>query len=186
LFKGEDINNFGPADVCRKGIGRSFQLTSVFPSLTALENIQLALLSHWKKNSALFSNASKAFVEEAGEILNSVGLYDQIAVIAERMSHGDKRRLDIAIALATKSELLLLDEPTSGMAPSERIKVMNLIEKLFEERGLTVIFIEHDLDIIFSVARKILVMHQGSIIAEGTPEQIKMEEEVQRIYLGGV
>jgi len=186
LFQGESIDKLTPADVCRKGMGRSFQLTSIFQSLTAIENIQLGLMSHWKRNCNICRKAESIFREEAKEILDSVGLADQSGRIAETMAHGDKRRLDIAIALATKAELLLLDEPTSGMSPGERVKVMALLEQLSAERGLTVLFIEHDLDIIFSVAKRILVLHQGGIIAEGSPGEIREEKEVQRIYLGGV
>jgi len=184
-FKGEDIKRLTPAGVCRKGMGRSFQLTSIFPSLTAIENIQLGLMSHSRRNRNIFSNCARIFRQEAKEILSFVGLSDQSGRIAETLAHGDKRRLDIAVALATKAELLLLDEPTSGMSPGERVNVMALLEQVAAERGLTVLFIEHDLDIIFSVAKRIFVLHQGFIIAEGPPDQIRQEKEVQRIYLGG-
>lgn len=182
-FMGENITNCNPYEICRKGVGRSFQTTNIFPRLTAFENVEVAVLSAQGKSSNLFSPTSKMVTEGAFEILGSVGLSDQKEILGSLLSHGDRRRLDIGIALASHPKLLMLDEPTAGMSPKESVEITELIHELAKERGFSLIFIEHDMNIVFSISEKIKVMHQGRIIFEGSPEEVRANREVQEIYL---
>ena len=184
IFRGEEITHLKPDKICLTGVGRSFQIAAIFPTLTVLQTMQLGLISHYKKNWQLFFPAINMFREEALEVLNNVGMAKQLHVIAEKLPHGDKKRLDVALALATKADLLLLDEPAAGLSPTDRIYMMELLESLVEKQGLTLLFIEHDLDIVMSTAHRICVMHQGTLIAEGRPDEIRHNREVQRIYMG--
>jgi branched-chain amino acid transport system ATP-binding protein len=184
LFKGKNITPLSPYEICRAGLGRSFQRANIFLRLTTFQNVQMAILSRLGKNFKLFSPARKLFNKEVFEILDSIGLSDQAGVLACNLSHGDQRRLEVAIPLALKPELLLLDEPTSGMAPQERFNMIDMIKNLARQVGLTLLFIEHDMDIVFSAAKRIVVMHQGRVIAEGSPAEVRANGEVQRIYLG--
>ena len=186
LFKGEDITKLPSYKRCKRGITRSFQITSIYPKLTVYESILMALLSHRRVTSNLFSKADQFFREEVGHILEDVGLTDQAHVLGDSLSHGDKKRLELAITLGTEPELLLLDEPTCGMSPEETETTMILIKKLSEERGITILFTEHDMGVVFGIAKRISVLHQGSLIADGSPQEVRMSEEVQKVYLGGV
>jgi len=177
LFKGESIAGLPPHQVAKKGIGRSFQITSIFPQLTVYENILIPSMLYYSKNGA---------VNRTWEILEDVDLKDKANVIAANLSHGDQRHLDIGIALTTKPELLLLDEPTSGMPPEESIRTVKLIQRLKSERGYTIILIEHKMDIVLSVSDRITVLSLGEKIAEGTPSEIQASDEVQKAYLGGL
>ncbi len=183
-LKGEDITKLRPYDICRRGVGRSFQVLNIFPRLTAFENIQTAILSAQGRSTNLFSRAEKMAREETDEILEVVGLGGQKETPGGLLAHGDRRRLDVGIALASHPELLLLDEPTAGMSPKESAEMMELLQGLAKERGLALIFVEHDMNVVFSVSEKIKVMHQGRIIFEGKPEEVRANDEVQKIYLG--
>lgn len=184
IFRGRDITELPPHMICRAGVGRSFQRLNIFPRLTAFDNVQVAVFSAQRKGGSLFSRAEKMLREEADEVLESVGLDDKKGVQGGLLAHGDQKRLEIGIALACQPELLLLDEPTAGMSPKETIETTGLIEKLARERGLTLIFVEHDMNVVFGIADKIKVMHQGRIVFEGKPEDVRANDEVQRIYLG--
>ena len=186
LFQGEDITKLPSYKRCQRGITRSFQITSIYPKLTVYESVLMALLSHRRVTSNLFSKADRFFREEVGHILEDVGLTDQAHVLGDSISHGDKKRLELAITLGTEPELLLLDEPTCGMSPEETETTMILIKKLSEERGITILFTEHDMSVVFGIAKRISVLHQGSLIADGSPQEVRMSEEVQKVYLGGV
>jgi ABC-type branched-subunit amino acid transport system ATPase component len=177
LFKGESIAGLPPHQVAKKGIGRSFQITSIFPQLTVYENILIPSMLYYSKNEA---------INRTWEILEDVDLKDEAHVIAANLSHGDQRHLDIGIALTTKPELLLLDEPTSGMPPEESIRTVKLIQRLKSEKGYTIILIEHKMDIVLSVSDRITVLYLGEKIAEGTPSEIQANDEVQKAYLGGL
>lgn len=185
LFKAEEITRWPPHLICRKGLGRSFQKSNIFPRLTTFENVQVAVLSRKGRSLDIFSPCKSLDNEETFEILRSVGLDEQAASVSTALSHGDQRKLEIGIALASNPELLLLDEPTAGLAPRERFEITELIRRIARERQLTVLFTEHDMDIVFAISDRITVMHQGSIIAEGRPEEIRRNSEVQRVYLGG-
>jgi branched-chain amino acid transport system ATP-binding protein len=184
-FKGEDINGLPPHEICNKGIARSFQIVNIFPRLTVFENVQVAVLSQQKKSSRLFRPAHKLAVEETHSILDSVGLSHKAVDIAGSLSHGDQKILEIAIALGNEPELLILDEPTAGMSPEETAATMELIKKLASARGLTILFCEHDMEVVFSVAQSIMVMYQGRTIVQGKPETVRKNQDVQEAYLGG-
>ncbi len=185
IFKGEDISRLPPYQICRKGIARSFQIVNVFPRLTVFENVRVAVLSQQRKSYRLFSPAQSMAVAETKEILESVGLSDKAGEIASSLSHGDQKILEIAIALGGQPELLILDEPTAGMSPEETSATMELIRRLATMRGLTILFCEHDMEVVFSIAQSIMVMHQGRTLIQGKPEEVRRNREVQEAYLGG-
>jgi branched-chain amino acid transport system ATP-binding protein len=185
IFKSEDIGELPPYQICQKGIGRSFQIVNIFPRLTVFENIQVAVLSQQKKSSLLFRPARNLAVVETRSILESVGLLDKSQNIVGSLSHGDQKILEMAIALGNEPELLILDEPTAGMSPEETFATIELIKRLARTRGLTILFCEHDMDIVFSIAQSIMVMHQGRTLIQGKPEEVRNNKEVQAAYLGG-
>jgi len=184
IFKGEDISELPPYQICKKGIARSYQIVNIFPRLTVFGNVQVAALSHQKRSSNLFRPAQNIAVEETRRILESVGLLDKERSIAGSLSHGDQKILEIAIALGNEPELLILDEPTAGMSPEETSATMELVRRLAQMRGLTILFCEHDMDIVFSVAQSIMVMHQGRTLVQGKPEEVRKNPIVQEAYLG--
>ena len=184
IFKGDDISELPSYMVSQAKLSRSFQITNIFPMLSVFDNVQLGIITSKRKNFSIFSKSNTFAIKETKAILDSVGLIDQKDVISRKLSHGDQKKLDIAIALACQPDLLLLDEPSSGMSPDETKAITNLIQNLARQRGLTLVFIEHDMSVVFTISDKIRVMHQGKIIAEGTPEEIRRNEQVQRVYLG--
>jgi branched-chain amino acid transport system ATP-binding protein len=183
LFKDQNITALSPHRICRSGIGRSFQKTNIFPRLTAFDNVQVALMAWQKKTRNILQKADLFFQKETEEILDSLGLGDKKEKTAGLLAHGDQRLLEIGITLGTFPELILLDEPTAGMSPEESHKTMELIQRIVRARNLTLLFIEHDMNIVFGISEKVRVMHFGSIIAEGTPEAIRANDQVQKIYL---
>jgi branched-chain amino acid transport system ATP-binding protein len=185
VFKGDDITDLPAYRRCKLGITRSFQITSIYPKFTVYESVLMGLLSHRGVTLKFFSNAGKFFREDVWRILEDVGLADQANLAGDSISHGDKKRLELAVTVATEPEMLLLDEPTCGMSPEETEITMGLIKKLSSERGLTILFTEHDMGVVFGVAKRISVLHQGMLIEDGTPEQVRESEEVQKVYLGG-
>lgn len=185
LLKGKEITGLPAYRRCSLGITRSFQITSIYPKLTVYESVLMALLSQRKVTLRFFSPAKKFFKEEVWRILEDVGLADQAKVEGDSLSHGDKKRLELAVTLGTEPEVLLLDEPTCGMSLEETEIIMGLIKKLSTERGLTILFTEHDMSVVFGIARRISVLHQGALIADGSPEEVRASEEVQKVYLGG-
>jgi branched-chain amino acid transport system ATP-binding protein len=185
LYKGRDITRLPAHDRCNQGITRSFQITSIFPKLTVYESVLMALLSHRKVTLNFFSSATKFFKEEVLRILEDVGLADQAHRQGDSISHGDKKRLELAVTVGTEPQILLLDEPTCGMSPEETETTMSLIKKLCEERGITILFTEHDMAVVFGIAKRISVLHQGRLIADGTPQAVRESEDVQKVYLGG-
>lgn len=183
-FKGIDISNMPPHKICRLGMGRSFQRTNIFPRLTVFQNIQAALVAHRGMSLNFFKIVDPLFYKETQEILERVGLLEFKETISGSLSYGYQKQLELGIALASDPELLLLDEPTAGMSAQETHQTIALIEKISREKGLTLLFTEHDMEVVFSIAERILVLHQGKLIAEGTPEEIKQNKEVQKVYLG--
>jgi len=184
IFKGEDISELPPYEICKKGISRSYQIVNIFPRLTVFKNVQVAVLSQQRKSRKLFQPAKNMVVSETKDILESVGLLDKAHGIAGSLSHGDQKILEIAIALGNEPELLILDEPTAGMSPEETSATMELIKRLAQMRGLTILFCEHDMDIVFSIAESIMVMHQGRTLIQGRPEEVRKNSFVQEAYLG--
>ncbi len=185
VFNDENINKLPPYKICRKGIARSFQIANIFPRLPIFRNVQVSVLSQQKLSNKLFHPASQMAVEETSRILESVGLLNKKFDVAGSLSHGDKRTLEIAIALGNEPELLILDEPTAGMSPEETTATMSLIQTLADKQGLTILFCEHDMEVVFNVAQRIMVMQQGYTIVQGTPEDVRQNSEVQKAYLGG-
>lgn len=184
LFKGKDITRLPPHTISRAGVGRSFQRLNIFPRLTTFENIQVALFSANQKSLNLYSRARNLLRYETEEVLASVGLEEKKAVQGGLLAHGDQKRLEIGIALAINPELLLLDEPTAAMSPKETVETAELIQGLVKDRNLTLIFVEHDMNVVFGISDNIKVMHQGKLLFQGKPEDVRANEEVQRIYLG--
>ena len=185
VFNDENISKLPPYEVCRRGIARSFQIANIFPRLSVFRNVQVSVLAQQKLSNKLFRPARQIAVAETNQILKSVGLIDKNLDLAGSLSHGDKRMLEIAIALGNEPELLILDEPTAGMSPDETTATMSLIQRLANDQGLTILFCEHDMEVVFNVAQSIMVMQQGRTIAQGIPDQVKQNSEVQKAYLGG-
>ncbi len=183
-FKGEEITKLSPFKICHKGMARSFQLINIFSSLTVFENVQTSVLAIHRLDKNFFRPSRKLLVEETLEVLDSFGLYDFKDRSCSSLSYGDQKVLEIAIALGSKPELLLLDEPTAGMSSEETRKIVNLIKRLSQEKGLTILLTEHDMELVFDVAQKIMVLHQGRTIAQGLPEAIRNDKAVQNAYLG--
>ncbi len=170
-FEGEEVSGLAPHQLCRRGMGRTFQITSIFRRLTALENVQTALLTHHRRHFNLVARAGRLYRDDAAGLLDRVGLLEQAGKPSGILAHGDQR-------------LLLLDEPTAGMAPRERHEIMALVARIAADTGLTIVFTEHDMDVVFAVARRITVLHQGSVLAEGPPAAVRANADVQRVYLG--
>jgi branched-chain amino acid transport system ATP-binding protein len=183
-FKGERLSGLPPHAVWRRGVSRTFQITATFLTLTSLENVQVALQSHRRRTYALLTRAVGLELEAARALLTQVGLEAQAERPAGVLAYGDLKKLELAVALANDPEVLLLDEPTAGMAPAERGALMALTQRIARERDLTVLFTEHDMDVVFSVADRIMVLHQGRVIAEGHPDEVRADAQVQRVYLG--
>jgi len=184
LLNDEDISKLPPHVICRKGVARSFQIANVFPRLSVFRNVQVSVLSQQKLSDKLFQPAAQLVVEETHRILESVGLLDKKMDVAGSLSHGDKRTLEIAIALGNEPHLLILDEPTAGMSPEETTTTMALIQRLAADQGLTILFCEHDMEVVFGTAQSIMVMQQGRTIVQGDPQTVRRNTEVQQAYLG--
>jgi branched-chain amino acid transport system ATP-binding protein len=181
---GEDTTGQKPRDIWRLGVGRTFQITATFPTMTVRENVQVALVSHERRLFNLVASTPKLMREQAGRLLELVGMSGYADRPCGELAYGDLKRLELAIALANNPKLLLMDEPTAGMAPRERIDLMRLTARIAREQTIGILFTEHDMDVVFEHADRILVLNRGSLIAEGTPEQVRANEEVRAIYLG--
>ena len=184
LFKGEDIAGLAPYAICRKGICRSYQVVNIFSRMTVFENVQVALMSFLNLTFNVWTPAQKLLKKETVDILESVGLAEKADQICGSLSHGDQKVLEIAIALGNRPELLILDEPTAGMSPEETAMTLGLMNRLSGELGLTILFCEHDMELVFSIAERIMVMQQGKTLIQATPEQVKACRQVQEAYLG--
>ncbi len=184
IFDGRDITGKPPHVIARTGIGRAFQITTIFPKLTVRQNLQYAMLAHGGYTVRPFGIANRMFSAQAQDLAEAVGLGAWADLPAGQLSHGDQRAIEIAISLALGSKLVLLDEPTAGMSAYETDKAMELVRRLATERHLTLLFCEHDMSVVFSTARTVTVMHQGRVLTEGTPEQVRRDPDVQKVYLG--
>ena len=184
FFKGKDITNQPPHRIARLGIARAFQVSNIYLALTTYENVRQAVLARQKKTLNFFTPAQRLAKEETLELLDVTGLAQHADRVAGNLSQGDKKRLELAIALGSKPELLFLDEPTAGMSGEETHETMNLIKRLNQEMSLTILFTEHDMSVVFGYAKRLTVLHQGAIIAEGSPEEVRSNETAQKIYLG--
>jgi branched-chain amino acid transport system ATP-binding protein len=184
LFQGKDITNWPPHKIARLGIARAFQISNIYLALTTYENIRQSILAEQKKTLNFFTPANRLAKEETQKLLEVAGLSANANTVAGNLSQGDKKRLELAIALGSKPQLLFLDEPTAGMSKEETHEAMNLVTRLNQEMQLTILFTEHDMSVVFGYAKRLTVLHQGSIIAEGSPEDVRKNEMAQKIYLG--
>ena len=184
FFHDRDITGQAPHKICKQGMGRSFQRTNIFPRLSVFDNVQVAVLSHFGKSLNFFTPARNLVQQETYALLEDVGLADEADSISGTLSYGYQKQLEMGIALASEPEILLLDEPTAGMSPQETTGTIDLVQQIAQERGLTLLFTEHDMDVVFGIADKISVLHQGAILAEGKPEEVRNNPDVQRVYLG--
>jgi branched-chain amino acid transport system ATP-binding protein len=181
---GRDVTGMAPHRLCALGVGRSFQRTNIFPKLSVFENVQAAIIAQRGRGRDAWSRAEGLFRDEAQALLRDVNLIDKAALAGGALSHGNQKQLELGIALAGNPQLLLLDEPTAGMSAAETRDSMELLQRIAAERGLTLLFTEHDMSVVFSTAHRIAVLHQGRLIATGTPQEIRSHEDVKRVYLG--
>jgi len=184
-LNGENITGRPPREIWRRGVGRTFQITGTYQSMTVAENVQMALMSHHHKLFAVRPYAYRLYRDEALALLDVVGMADQADRACAILAYGDLKRLELAIALANEPTLLLMDEPTAGMAPRERINLMQLTADIVRDRGVSVLFTEHDMDVVFAHAHHIMVLNRGELIADGTVAEVRNNEKVQEVYLGG-
>jgi branched-chain amino acid transport system ATP-binding protein len=186
VFDGKRISGVPPHRIIRMGIGRSFQITNIFPRMTVFENVQVALFAHHRNSRDPLGMARRypSVAAETLDVLRLVGLSEKHELSASILSHGDQKRLEIAISLASRPKLLMLDEPTAGMSRFESRETVELLRTISREQGLTLVFTEHDMDIVFGISEKIVVLQQGAVIADGTPAEIKANPDVRKAYLG--
>jgi len=184
IFQNEDITRLPPYKICYKGLVRSFQKTNIFPNFSAFENIQASIFMYNKKQVNMLSRAHNMYRDDTDEILAAIELKENAHMPVSSLPYGDQRKVEIGIALAFQPKLLLLDEPTAGMSRVEALSMAKLVAKLANDRGLTIVFIEHDMDVVLAISQKIRVMHQGAVLIEGKPEEIRKNSDVRRIYLG--
>jgi branched-chain amino acid transport system ATP-binding protein len=184
MLGGRDITGAAPHRICRMGVGRSFQRTNIFAKLTVFENLQAAFIVHHRRGPNLWSRSDSLYRDETMTLLRSIGLGGQEKTIAGTLSYGNQKQVELGLALASDPRVLLLDEPTAGMSATETHETIALLERIAEERELTLLFTEHDMEVVFSIAQKIAVLHQGHIIAEGLPDTVRANDEVRRVYLG--
>ena len=181
---GRDVTGLRPQQLARIRVGRTFQITATFASMSVRQNVQMALMSHKKVVKRFWLTADRQFRPEAEALLGRVGLSDQAERSCAVLAYGDLKRLELAMALAMDPLLLLMDEPTAGMAAQERLQLMELTANIVRSDGITVLFTEHDMDVVFGHADSIIVMNRGRLLREGTPAEVRADPEVKRVYLG--
>jgi len=184
LLDGRRIHGMAPRALCRLGIGRSFQVAAVFGSMTVRENVQVALLARERRLGSVLSPASEVFSAEALSQLEGVGMAEQSHRSCAELAYGDLKRVELAVALAGRPRLLLMDEPTAGMAAPERRALMELVERIARERNLSVLFTEHDMDVVFRHADRVIVLAEGKLLAQGAPAEVRADARVRAAYLG--
>jgi branched-chain amino acid transport system ATP-binding protein len=183
LFDGAEIAGQPPERIVRRGIARSFQRINIYPRLSVFENVQVALIARDGRHVDMVRPGRAMARQETAELLALVGLEERAAEVAGELSYGMQKQLELAIALAARPRLLLLDEPTAGMSPRETAEAIALIRDIVQARGLTLLFTEHDMSVVFGIAQRISVLHHGEIIASGLPEAVREDPEVRRVYL---
>jgi branched-chain amino acid transport system ATP-binding protein len=184
LVAGRETTGMRPRHVWRLGVGRTFQITATFASMTVRENVQVALLSHRRALSVFYRSAGKQCRDEAEALLDLVGMRAEAGKPCGELAYGDLKRLELAIALANEPRLLLMDEPASGMASKERVELMRLTARISREKAIGILFTEHDMDVVFEHAGRVMVLNRGQLIAEGRPEEVRRDAQVRAIYLG--
>lgn len=183
VFGGRELAGMAPRRIWRLGVGRTFQITATFASMTVRENVQMALLSHHRCLGGLFTRAARFYSAEAEALLGQVGMTEQAERPCAVLAHGDLKRLELAMALANHPRLLLLDEPTAGVAAGERGALMALVNRIVVQHGISVLFTEHDMDVVFGNARRIIALHRGELVAEGSPKAVRDDARVREVYL---
>ena len=183
-FQGEELTNKSIQEIARKGIDRSFQTPAVFPQLTVLENVLATLISHKRQWYSLFSTLPDGIVQEARRLLEYFGIGNYSGELARNLAHGDKRRLEFAMCLAINPSLLLLDEPTQGMSAHETRQFIKDIQELTRKRGVTTLLVEHDMSVVFSISDQVIVLNRGTLLASGSPQEVKANTAVREAYLG--
>jgi branched-chain amino acid transport system ATP-binding protein len=183
-FAGRNIAGLPPRDIWRLGVGRTFQVAATFGSMTVAENVQMALLSHAGEIYRFWPAAHRLHRERALDLLAQVGMREAADRPSRELAYGDVKRVELAIALANDPKLLLMDEPTAGMAPRERNALIALVKRLVVERGISVLFTEHSMDVVFAFADRIIVLARGRLIADGSAAQIRDDPKVQEVYFG--
>jgi len=184
LFRGQELIGLKPREIWALGVGRTFQVAQPFNSMTAIQNVQVALMSRDRRIFNFWRRGTDYGHDEAMELLGRVSLEDQWNKPCSHMAYGDVKRLELAVALVHKPRLLLMDEPTAGMAPHERNELMALTKRLVVENRLSVLFTEHSMDVIFAYSDRVVVLARGRLIAEGTPAEMRVDPKVQEVYLG--
>ena len=184
LLGGRSLAGLAPRQIWRMGVGRTFQVTQTFGSMSVRENVQVALLSHHRMARSLFASGGKAFLRESDALLSRVGMLEQAERPCAVLAYGDLKRVELAIALANRPRLLLMDEPTAGMAQEERGELMTLAAGLAKTGGLAILFTEHDMEVVFGYASRVLVLHSGELIAAGAPAEVRADPRVREVYLG--
>jgi branched-chain amino acid transport system ATP-binding protein len=184
ILDGEDVTHAPPREKFRRGVGRTFQIAQTFLSMTAAENVQMGLMTCRRRHYSLLANARRLYRDEALATLAQIGMADQADRPCSTLAYGDVKRVELAVALASGPKLLLMDEPTAGMAPRERAELMRLTAGLARERNIGVVFTEHDMDAVFAHADRVLVLVRGEIIAAGTPDEVRTDLRVRQAYLG--
>jgi len=183
-LEGAEIAGLSARKIWGLGVGRTFQITATFASMTVRENVQMALLSHGKRLADWWNRAGGMRRDDADRLLERVGMLPQAERACSVLAYGDLKRLELAIALANDPRLLLMDEPTAGMAAAERRELMTLAAAIARERSIAVLFTEHDMDVVFAHADRIVVLHRGRVIAQGKPAEVRDSREVREVYLG--
>jgi branched-chain amino acid transport system ATP-binding protein len=184
LFEEKEIQGLAPRERCRLGIGRTFQVAATFGSMTVRENVQLAVLSNERNLNSVFSSFERTSKVRANEILEQVGMDALADKRCAELAYGDLKRVELAVALAARPRLLLMDEPTAGMAPAERHGLMELVRQISRGENLSVLFTEHDMDVVFANADRVIVLADGELIAQGTPAAVRADARVRSVYLG--
>jgi len=183
-LEARELVGLRPREIWRLGVGRTFQITATFASMTVRENVQMALISHHGRTLAPWPRAGALYLREATALLERVGIAEQAERACGVLAYGDLKRVELAVGLANAPRLLLMDEPTAGMAPAERVALMGLVAGIVRERGVAVLFTEHDMDVVFAHADRIIVLDRGELIAEGAPARVRENARVREIYLG--
>ena len=184
LFDGRDITGTPPHKIVKLGLARSFQRINIFPRMTVHQNIQTALIARDGEHFNMFLRGATRNLGETRELLELVGLDGEAAEVAGELAYGKQKQLELAIALAENPSVLLLDEPTAGMSPRETEDAIALVDRIAGSRGLTLLFTEHDMSVVFGIADRVSVLHHGELIASGPPEDVRNDPEVRRVYLG--
>ncbi len=183
-FKDHDLSRMPPQRIWKLGVGRTFQVAATFSSMTVRENVQMALISHRAALGRLMSPVRSMYVDEAQMLLETVGMADHAEQACGLLAYGDLKRLELALALSNEPALLLMDEPTAGVAAGERAELMDLIARTVRDQGISVLFTEHDMDVVFGYAQRIIVLHRGQVVADGAPDVVRGDTRVRDIYLG--